>query len=121
MCIHVCMVVLMNMILFRATLFFSFGTFCSSLFRPTKTLDVFNFIYFQVQLTVTPKVEGILKIIGVRWKLSGSVVGLYNFDTTVVKKKIAKGRQRTKSSPINDLKFLVIKVCTLPPPTSHLF
>ncbi|KAJ0027454.1 hypothetical protein Pint_36183 [Pistacia integerrima] len=62
-----------------------------------------------VQLTVTPKVEGILKIVGVRWKLSGSVVGLYNFETNVVKKRIAKGRRGAKSSPSNDLKFLVIE------------
>ncbi|KAH9674303.1 tetratricopeptide repeat (TPR)-like superfamily protein [Citrus sinensis] len=62
-----------------------------------------------VQLMVTPKVEGILKIVGVRWRLSGSLVGVYNFESNLVKKKIAKGRRKVKSSPSNDLKFIVIK------------
>lgn len=59
---------------------------------------------------VTPKVEGILKIVGVRWRLSGSLVGVYNFESNLVKKKIAKGRRKVKSSLSNDLKFIVIKV-----------
>ncbi|KAL5739887.1 hypothetical protein ACOSQ2_029067 [Xanthoceras sorbifolium] len=62
-----------------------------------------------VQLMVTPKVEGILNIVGVRWKLSGSVVGLFKFESNPVKKKIAKGRRKAKYSPDNDLKFIVIK------------
>ncbi|KAL9373909.1 hypothetical protein Peur_033529 [Populus x canadensis] len=62
-----------------------------------------------VQLTVTPKVEGILKIVGVRWKLSGSVVGFYSFGSNYVKKKIAKGRRKAKQSPGNYLKFIVIQ------------
>lgn len=62
-----------------------------------------------VQLTVTPKVEGILKIVGVRWKLSGSVVGFYSFGSNYVKKKIAKGRRKAKQSPSNYLKFIVIQ------------
>ncbi|KAK9289806.1 hypothetical protein L1049_007966 [Liquidambar formosana] len=62
-----------------------------------------------VQLTVTPKVEGILNIVGVRWKLSGSVVGFHKFESNLVKKKIAKGRRKAKHSPGNNLKFLVIK------------
>lgn len=61
-----------------------------------------------VQLTVTPKVEGILQIIGVSWKLSGSVVGLYNFDSNQTKKKIPKGRWKAHS-PSDSLKFIVIK------------
>ncbi|KAK4833890.1 hypothetical protein QYF36_012927 [Acer negundo] len=62
-----------------------------------------------VQLMVTPKVEGILNIVGVRWKLSGSVVGLYKFESNLVKKKIARGRRKANYSPGNDLKFIVIK------------
>jgi hypothetical protein len=69
-----------------------------------------------VQLTVTPKVEGILKIVGVRWKLSGSVVGFYSFGSNYVKKKIAKGRRKAKQSPGNYLKFIVIQVPTSCPP-----
>ncbi|KAL5545696.1 hypothetical protein UlMin_005383 [Ulmus minor] len=62
-----------------------------------------------VQLMVTPRVEGILQIVGVRWNLSGSVVGFYNFDSNPIKKKKAKGRQRAESSPSDNLKFVVIK------------
>ncbi|GLT60810.1 hypothetical protein SLA2020_335590 [Shorea laevis] len=62
-----------------------------------------------VQLTVTPKVEGILQIVGVRWKLSGSVVGLHNFDSNHMKKKNTKGRRKAKHSPRDNLKFIVIK------------
>ncbi|KAG7958379.1 hypothetical protein I3843_10G018400 [Carya illinoinensis] len=61
-----------------------------------------------VQLMVTPKVEGILQISGVRWKLSGSVVGLHKFDSNM-KNKIMKGRRKAKHSPCDDLKFIVIK------------
>jgi hypothetical protein len=78
-------------------------------------------IFCQVQLTVTPKVEGILQIVGVRWKLSGSVVGLHNFDSNHMKKKNTKGRRKAKHSPCDNLKFIVIKVHALqsslsPPP-----
>ncbi|KAJ4835556.1 hypothetical protein Tsubulata_029834 [Turnera subulata] len=62
-----------------------------------------------VHLMVTPKVEGTLRIVGVRWKLSGSVVGFYNFGSDLVKKQVPKGRRRGKSSPNNALKFIVIK------------
>ncbi|MCL7021783.1 hypothetical protein MKW94_030129, partial [Papaver nudicaule] len=61
-----------------------------------------------VQLTITPRVEGILNIVGVRWKFSDSVVGYHNFDSAQVKKKIVKGR-KAKPSPSNNLKFTVIK------------
>ncbi|KAJ6756153.1 TRANSPORT PROTEIN TRAPP [Salix purpurea] len=64
---------------------------------------------YLVQLTVTPKVEGILNIVGVRWNLSGSVVGFYSFGANYGKKKIAKGRRKAKLSPGNCLKFMVIK------------
>lgn len=62
-----------------------------------------------VQLTVTPKVEGVLNIVGVRWKLSGSVVGFYNFESNLVKKKIAKGRRKANHCPSSNLKFIVMK------------
>ncbi|XP_073148727.1 uncharacterized protein [Henckelia pumila] len=61
-----------------------------------------------VQLRVTPKVEGTLKIVGVRWKLSGSVVGVSNFDSDVISKKV-KGKRKPKQSIKGSLKFLVIK------------
>ncbi|KAJ6316520.1 hypothetical protein OIU78_019740 [Salix suchowensis] len=64
---------------------------------------------YLVQLTVTPKAEGILNIVGVRWNLSGSVVGFYSFGANYGKKKIAKGRRKAKQSPGNCLKFMVIK------------
>ncbi|XWS56080.1 hypothetical protein CRYUN_Cryun09bG0055900 [Craigia yunnanensis] len=62
-----------------------------------------------VQLTVTPRVEGILKIVGVKWKLSSSVVGFHNFESNSVNKRVAKGRRKANHSPSNDLKFIVIK------------
>ncbi|KAJ8426195.1 hypothetical protein Cgig2_008912 [Carnegiea gigantea] len=58
-----------------------------------------------VQLTVTPKVEGMLKLVGVRWKLSGSVVGFQTFDSGQVKKRNAR-RAKPKQSHGNELKFL---------------
>ncbi|KAA8518448.1 hypothetical protein F0562_015922 [Nyssa sinensis] len=61
------------------------------------------------QLTVTPRVEGMLKIIGVRWKLSGSIIGFYNFESDLVKKKVANGRRKTKQPMSDNLKFIVIK------------
>lgn len=61
-----------------------------------------------VQLTVTPRVEGTLKIVGVKWKLSSSVVGFHNFVTSSVK-KIQKGRKKNKPSPADNLKFVVVK------------
>ncbi|XP_007028000.2 PREDICTED: trafficking protein particle complex subunit 8 isoform X1 [Theobroma cacao] len=62
-----------------------------------------------VQLTVTPRVEGILKIVGVKWKLSSSVVGFHNFESNSLNKNVAKGRRKAKYSPDNYLKFIVIK------------
>ncbi|KAL5974735.1 hypothetical protein ACLOJK_031406 [Asimina triloba] len=62
-----------------------------------------------VQLTVTPKVEGFLKIIGVRWTLFGHVVGYLNFDSDIPKKKLPKGRRNARFSPRRNLKFIVIK------------
>ncbi|KAE8725145.1 SYP121 protein [Hibiscus syriacus] len=62
-----------------------------------------------VQLTVTPRIEGILKIVGVKWKLSSSVVGLCDFESSHANRRVVKGRKKAKHSPSNDLKFLVIK------------
>lgn len=64
----------------------------------------------QVQLTVTPKVEGTLKLVGVKWKLSGSVIGICNFHSDIVRKKVAKGRRKPKKMVKDNLEFLVIKV-----------
>ncbi|XP_075488259.1 uncharacterized protein LOC142527363 [Primulina tabacum] len=61
-----------------------------------------------VQLRVTPKAEGTLKVVGVRWKLSGSVVGVCNFDSDAIRKKV-KGERKPKQSIKGSLKFLVIK------------
>ncbi|KMT11297.1 hypothetical protein BVRB_5g109810 isoform A [Beta vulgaris subsp. vulgaris] len=61
-----------------------------------------------VHLTVTPKVEGMLKLVGVRWKLSGSVVGFQIFGTDQEKKKIVN-RTKAKQSYGMELTFLVIK------------
>lgn len=95
--------------------FFSMLSLCSSF-----VIILVNFVYcqlkstFQVQLTVTPRVEGILKVVGVRWKLSNSVGGYHNFESNLVK-KITKGRRKAKNSPSDNLKFMVIKVHPLPP------
>ncbi|CAI0405938.1 unnamed protein product [Linum tenue] len=64
----------------------------------------------QVELTVTPKLEGTLKLVGVRWKFSGCV-GFYTFESILLVKKIARGKRKAKAkqSPLNDLKFVVIK------------
>lgn len=62
-----------------------------------------------VQLTVTPRIEGTLKIVGVRWKLSGLVVGVCNFDSDMIRKKVVKGKRKSKKSMKDNLNFLVIK------------
>jgi hypothetical protein len=62
-----------------------------------------------VRLTVTPSEEGILKIVGVRWELSGSIVGVHYFQSVSVKAKTARGRRKNKLTPTDALKFLVIK------------
>ncbi|XP_075101206.1 uncharacterized protein LOC107825691 isoform X2 [Nicotiana tabacum] len=62
-----------------------------------------------VQLTVTPRAEGTLRIVGIRWKLSGSVAGFCTFDSDLVRKKVVKGNRKSKRSTIDNLKFLVIK------------
>ncbi|XP_023005634.1 trafficking protein particle complex subunit 8-like [Cucurbita maxima] len=62
-----------------------------------------------VQLTVTPKVEGVLQVVGIRWKLSDSVVGFHNFINNLGQKSIGTGRQKAKPSLADNLKFVVIK------------
>lgn len=66
-----------------------------------------------MQLTVTPRIEGILQIVGVRWNLSSAVVGFHNFESNPRRKKSAKGRQRGNRSLSDNLKFVVIKVHAL--------
>ncbi|XP_024187862.1 trafficking protein particle complex subunit 8 isoform X1 [Rosa chinensis] len=61
-----------------------------------------------VQLTVTPRVEGVLQIVGVKWKLSDFVVGFHNFDTRSVK-IIGKQRQKANHPLSINLKFAVVK------------
>lgn len=68
----------------------------------------------QVRLTVTPSEEGILKIVGVRWELSGSIVGVHYFQSVPTKAKTNKARKKNKLTPTDALKFLVIKVQTSP-------
>lgn len=67
-----------------------------------------------MRLTVTPSEEGILKVVGVRWELSGSIVGVHYFQSVPVKAKTAKGRRKNKLTPTDALKFLVIKVQNFP-------
>ncbi|XP_020095709.1 trafficking protein particle complex subunit 8 isoform X1 [Ananas comosus] len=61
----------------------------------------------RVQLEVTPKVEGVLKLVGLRWTLSDSVVGYQHFETDA-KKKHKKGK-RSKHSWKSSLNLIVIK------------
>ncbi|KAE9585345.1 putative tetratricopeptide-like helical domain, TRAPP II complex, Trs120, TRAPP III complex, Trs85 [Lupinus albus] len=61
-----------------------------------------------VQLSVTPIVEGTLEILGVRWKLSGTIVGFHKFDLSLPK-NIVKSRRKRKHSPNDKFKFMVIK------------
>lgn len=51
-------------------------------------------------------------MVGVRWKLSGSVVGFQIFESDKVKKKNANKRKPKQSSG-NELTFAVIKVLTI--------
>lgn len=71
-----------------------------------------NFI-LQVELNVTPRTEGTLKIVGVRWKLSGSVAGFREFGPDLTRKRVAKAKTKSKRSLIDNLQFLVIKVLPL--------
>ncbi|KAG6537578.1 hypothetical protein ZIOFF_002672 [Zingiber officinale] len=60
-----------------------------------------------IQLEVCPKMEGLLKITGVRWTLSDTVIGYRHFEFDM-KGKQKKGR-RDLSSLSTNLEFLVIK------------
>ncbi|CAL4927721.1 unnamed protein product [Urochloa decumbens] len=62
----------------------------------------------RVQLVVTPKVEGILKLVGIRWTLSNSVVGYqyFEFDTQKKNKKGKRGRRRSLNSSLVVIKGL---------------
>ncbi|XP_039130030.1 trafficking protein particle complex subunit 8 isoform X3 [Dioscorea cayenensis subsp. rotundata] len=62
----------------------------------------------RVQLDITPKIEGVLKIIGVQWRLSGSVTG-YRYFGVDAKKKYKQGTRVSRQSPSNNLNFVVIK------------
>jgi len=64
-----------------------------------------------VQLDVTPKVEGILKLVGIRWTLSNSVVG-YQYFEFGAQKKNKKGKRGRRRSFNNSL--VVIKVRIFP-------
>jgi hypothetical protein len=61
-----------------------------------------------VQLDVTPKVEGILKLVGVRWTLSNSVVGYQYFEFGAQKKnkKGKRGRRRSFNNSLVVIKGL---------------
>uniref|UniRef100_A0A0E0GUM1 Trafficking protein particle complex subunit 8 n=1 Tax=Oryza nivara TaxID=4536 RepID=A0A0E0GUM1_ORYNI len=61
-----------------------------------------------VQLEVTPKVEGILKLHGIRWTLSDLLVGYqyFEFDTKRKTKKGKKGPRRTLSNTLIVIKGL---------------
>ncbi|KAK9072718.1 hypothetical protein SSX86_009153 [Deinandra increscens subsp. villosa] len=60
------------------------------------------------QLSVIPRKEGLLRVTGVSWKLSDSMIGFYTFDADLIKKKISKQKRKAKQDA-NKLEFLVIK------------
>ncbi|KAK1643581.1 hypothetical protein QYE76_061386 [Lolium multiflorum] len=60
----------------------------------------------RIQLEVTPKVVGILKLVGIRWTLSDSVVG-YQYFEVATQKKNKKGKRGARRSLNNNL--IVIK------------
>ncbi|XP_022024957.1 trafficking protein particle complex subunit 8 isoform X1 [Helianthus annuus] len=60
------------------------------------------------QLSVIPRKEGLLRVTGVSWKLSDSMVGFYTFDPDLITKKLSKQKRKAKQNA-NKLEFLVIK------------
>ncbi|KAL2345307.1 hypothetical protein Fmac_006592 [Flemingia macrophylla] len=62
-----------------------------------------------IQLSVTPRAEGILEIHGVKWKLSGKIVGFHNFELSLPNRNAGKGRRKTKHLQNEKFKFMVIK------------
>ncbi|PKU73262.1 trafficking protein particle complex subunit 8 [Dendrobium catenatum] len=62
----------------------------------------------RIQLDATPKIEGVLKVLGVRWKLSELVVGYHYFEPNM-KMKHKKGKRVARNSSGGILNFIVIK------------
>ncbi|KAK8963015.1 hypothetical protein KSP40_PGU012905 [Platanthera guangdongensis] len=62
----------------------------------------------RVMLEATPRIEGVLKILGVRWKLSDLVVGYHYFEPNT-KKKQKRGKRVAMNSSGIILSFIVIK------------
>jgi trafficking protein particle complex subunit 8 len=62
-----------------------------------------------VQLDVTPKVEGILKLVGIRWTLSDSVVGYqyFQFDRRKKNKKAKRGRRHSLNNNLIVIKVII--------------
>lgn len=62
-----------------------------------------------MQLDVTPKVEGVLKLVGIRWTLSNSVVGYqyFEFDAQKKNKKGKKGRRRSLNNNLVVIKVMI--------------
>lgn len=62
----------------------------------------------RVQLDVTPKVEGILKLVGIWWTLSNSVVGYqyFEFDAQKKNKKGKRGHRRSLNNSLVVIKGL---------------
>nr|GEV78526.1 trafficking protein particle complex subunit 8 isoform X1 [Tanacetum cinerariifolium] len=59
-------------------------------------------------LTVIPRKEGRLRVTGVSWNLSDSMVGFYTFESDLIKKRISKQKRKANQN-ISKLEFLVIK------------
>lgn len=60
------------------------------------------------QLSVIPRKEGQLRVTGVSWKLSDSMVGYYTFEPDLMKRRVSKQKRKSKQNT-NKLEFLVIK------------
>ncbi|KAG5126900.1 hypothetical protein JHK82_027735 [Glycine max] len=84
---------------------------CHRKLRPVLTVATYNSTSVSsfYSTIITPRVEGTLQILGVRWKLSGTIVGFHNFELCHPK-KIIKGRRKTKHMPNEKFKFMVIKI-----------
>ncbi|KAG4996949.1 hypothetical protein JHK84_027982 [Glycine max] len=84
---------------------------CHRKLRPVLTVATYNSTSVSSfdSTIITPRVEGTLQILGVRWKLSGTIVGFHNFELCHPK-KIIKGRRKTKHMPNEKFKFMVIKI-----------
>lgn len=69
----------------------------------------------RIQLEVTPKVIGILKLVGIRWTLSDSVVGYQYFEVST-QKKTKKGKRGAHRS----LNNILIVIKALPKLTGYI-